>query len=153
MQLTSPNRRCGLMRSKSAAIASFAMMVLAACDAPAPRVDTAGATARAEVDRLTKIYTECVEGHAAAMPVADDTAGALADTIVKSCRPARNALFAKVADFDRLGHPTHSKEMAEAVAQASVATLDDALRQATVVTIIQRQQGIVDPPATPGTKI
>ncbi|KPF78479.1 hypothetical protein IP88_03500 [alpha proteobacterium AAP81b] len=134
-------------------VALLAALALAACDAPAPRVDTAGATARAEVDRLTKTYTECIEGHAAAMPVADDTAGALADTIVKSCRPARNALFAKVADFDRLGHPTHSREMAEAVAQASVATLDDALRQTTVVTIIKRQQGIGDAPATPGTRI
>ncbi len=114
--------------------------LLAACDAPAPRVDSEGQAARAEVDRLTKAYTECVSGHADAIPLPDQPAGSIALDIMKTCREARTALFRKVAAFDRIGHPRHSPEMAEAVAQASVATLDDELRQGAVVTIIKRQQ-------------
>jgi hypothetical protein len=114
--------------------------VLAACDAPAPRVDSAGQSARAEVDALTKQYTGCVEGHAGAIPLPQQPAGSIAPDIMKTCREARTALFRKVAAFDRIGHPKHSAAMAEAVAQASVATLDDELRQGAVVAIIKRQQ-------------
>ncbi len=134
------------------ALAATGLLALAACDAPAPRSGSAGQTARAEVDALTKQYTGCVAGHADAVPLPQEPAGSIALDIMKTCREARTALFRKVSAFDRIGHPGHSVAMADAVAQASVAALDDELRQAAVVTIIRRQQA--DGPITlEGTKI
>lgn len=134
----------------------LAALALAACDAPAPRVDTEGQAMRAEIDRLTKVYADCVSGHADAVPLPDQPASTIVAEVMKSCRPARTELFRKVAAFDRFGHPKHSQAMADAVAQASVATLDDDIRQAAVVTIFKRQQGMAPTPpagAAKGTTI
>ncbi len=126
----------------------FAALALAACGT-APPPPTQGAAARAEVDRLTKVYTDCIAGHADAVPLGDSPAGTIVDGIVRTCKTARAALVTTVADFDRIGHPKHSPTQAEAVAEASVATLEDALRQNAVVAIVKRQSA-----ATPeGTKI
>lgn len=131
-------------------------LALAACDAPAQRPDTEGQAMRAEVDHLTKVYADCVSGHADSIPLNDDPAGNIVDEVMKSCRPARNTLYRKVSAFDRFGHPKHTPEMADAVAQASVATLDDEIREAAVVTIFKRRQGMAPTPpagAPRGTKI
>lgn len=127
------------------------LLALAACDAAPPRVDTAGTAARAEVDAATKLYAECIAGHADAIPLPDDGAGSIVDSIVRSCKPARVDLIAKVAAFDRIGHPKHRPDQAEAVAEASVLTIEDELRQAAVVAIIKRQGE--DAETAKGTKI
>ena len=128
------------------------VLALAGCDAPAPRPDTQGQAMRAEIDRLTKVYADCVAGHADSIPLPDQPASTIVGDVMKSCRPARTALFRKVAAFDRFGHPKHSQALADAVAQASVATLDDQIRQAAVVTIFKRQQGMVDAPPAPAAR-
>lgn len=126
---------------------TLAGLALTACDAPAPRVDTAGQTARATVDAATKLYSDCVTGHAGAVPVSDEAAGSLALEILKTCKKARDDLAVKVATFHKLGNPKESQAMAEAVADASVKGIDDELRGQAVVTIVKRQG------ETKGTKI
>lgn len=116
-----------------------AALALAACSPPAPAADSQGQAARKVMDAASANYSQCVTGHAGAMPVDGDAAGSLALRILKSCRPARDVLVAKVAAFHRIGHPKESQAMAQAVADASVQTADDDLRQQAVVTIVKRQ--------------
>ena len=115
------------------------LLLLAACDAAPPRDDSKGQLLRAELDRMTRDYTACVDKQVAAADVSQDPAGSIAIAAVKACRPLRNALTLKVASFDRLGHPQHSAAQAEIVAEASVGVIEKDLREQAVVTIVKRQ--------------
>ena len=115
------------------------LLLLAACDAAPPRVDPKGQQMRAELDTLTADYGKCVDEKVAAADVSNDPAGSIAIEAVKACRPIRNALRLKVASFDRFGHPNHSANQAEAVAEASVGVIEKELRENAVVTIVKRQ--------------
>ncbi|WP_164156419.1 hypothetical protein [Sandarakinorhabdus rubra] len=112
---------------------------LAACDAAPQRPDSKGQQLRAELDRLTADYGKCVDEKIAAADVSQDPAGSIAIEAVKACRPIRNALKLKVASFDRFGHPNHTPQQAEAVADASVGVIEKELRENAVVTIVKRQ--------------
>jgi hypothetical protein len=115
------------------------LLALAACDAASPRPDPKGQQLRAELDKLTADYGTCVDEKVAAADVANDPAGSIAIEAVKACRPIRNALRLKVASFDRFGHPNHTPNQAEAVADASVGVIEKELREKAVVTIVKRQ--------------
>ncbi len=115
------------------------LLLLAACDAAPPRVDPKGQQMRAELDTLTADYGKCVDEKVAAADVSNDPAGSIAIEAVKACRPIRNALRLKVASFDRFGHPNHTPNQAEAVAEASVGVIEKELRENAVVTIVTRQ--------------
>ncbi len=115
------------------------LLLLAACDAAPPRADPKGQQLRAELDKLTADYGTCVDETVAAAEVANDPAGSIAIEAVKACRPIRGALRLKVASFDRLGHPNHTANQAEAVAEASVGVIEKELREQAVVTIVKRQ--------------
>jgi hypothetical protein len=115
------------------------LLGLAACDAAPPRPDPKGQQLRAELDKLTADYGKCVDEKVAAADVSNDPAGSIAIEAVKACRPIRDALRLKVASFDRFGHPNHSANQAEAVADASVGVIEKELREAAVVTIVKRQ--------------
>jgi hypothetical protein len=137
-------------------LAVSALLALAACEAPAPRPDTAGEAARAKVDELTKVYGDCVDGKAKSLEVKGVAAGSLALDILAMCEPDRAALAAEVAAFHKIGNPKETDAMAAAVADASVKTIDDEVRRAAVVTIIQRQgepapATAATPPATSDT--
>lgn len=121
------------------AIALSLLLSLAACDAAPPRVDPKGQQLRAELDTLTADYGKCVDEKVAAADVSNDPAGSIAIEVVKACRPIRNALRLKVASFDRFGHPSHTPNQAEAVAEASVGVIEKELRENAVVTIVKRQ--------------
>ena len=71
--------------------------------------------------------------------MSSDPAGSIAIEAVKACRPIRAALRLKVASFDRLGHPGHTPDQAEAVADASVGVIEKELRENAVVAIVKRQ--------------
>lgn len=114
-------------------------LLVAACSPPAARVDTQGQAARASVDAATKLYSDCVTGHAGAVPVTEEAAGSLALEILKTCKKARDDLAIKVAAFHKIGNPKESQAMADAVADASVKGIDDELRGQAVVTIVKRQ--------------
>jgi hypothetical protein len=114
-------------------------LLLAACDTAAPRVDPKGQILRAELDRMTQDYTACVDKNVAAADVSNDPAGSIAIEAVKACKPLRRALKLKVASFDRFGHPQHSANQAEIVAEASVGVIEKDLREQAVVTIVKRQ--------------
>jgi hypothetical protein len=120
-------------------LAVGAALLLAACDAAPPRVDPKGQQLRAELDKLTADFGKCVDDKVAAADVSKDPAGSIAIEAVKACRPIRNALTLKVASFDRFGHPNHSPNQADAVAQASVGVIEKELRENAVVTIVKRQ--------------
>ena len=121
------------------ALALPLLLSLAACDAAPPRVDTKGQQLRAELDTLTADYGKCVDEKVASADVSNDPAGSIAIEAVKACRPIRNALRLKVASFDRFGHPNHTPNQAEAVAEASVGVIEKELRENAVVTIVKRQ--------------
>ena len=121
------------------AAAVLVALTLAACDAAPPRPDPKGQQLRAELDSLTKEYAACVDKNIAAADVSNDPAGSIAIEAVKACRPIRGALKLKVASFDRFGHPNHSANQAEAVADASVGVIEKELRENAVVTIVKRQ--------------
>ena len=114
-------------------------LTLAACDAAPPRPDPKGQQLRAELDSLTKEYAACVDKNIAAADISNDPAGSIAIEAVKACRPIRGALKLKVASFDRFGHPNHSANQAEAVADASVGVIEKELRENAVITIVKRQ--------------
>jgi hypothetical protein len=124
---------------RAAALLAVASAALTACDAAPPRPDPKGQQLRAELDRMTRDYAACVDAKVAAADVSKDPAGSIAIEAVKACRPQRNALKLKVASFDRFGHPNHSANQAEAVADASVGVIEKELREQAVVTIVKRQ--------------
>ena len=115
------------------------LLLLGACDGAPPRRDPKGQQLRAELDRMTQDYAACVDRNIAAADVSNDPAGSIAIEAVKACRAIRGALRLKVASFDRLGHPGHSADQAEAVAEASVGVIEKELRENAVVTIVKRQ--------------
>ena len=120
-------------------LALLPLLGLAACDAAPPRPDPKGQQLRAELDRMTADYGKCVDEKVAAADVSQDPAGTIAIEAVKACRPIRNALKLKVASFDRFGHPGHTPQQAEAVADASVGVIEKELREKAVVDIVKRQ--------------
>ncbi len=130
-------------------LALTALLALAACEAPKSRPDTAGQASRGEVDTATKTYGECISTKADTLPVKDEAAGSLALDILKMCKPERDDLTTKVAAFHKLGNPKESDARADAVAEASVLSVDDEARRAAVVTIIKRQG--LSPGASNGT--
>lgn len=124
-----------MMRGTIAAM----LLGLAACDAaPAPQM-TEGEAQKVKMDLATKRYAECISDTAAASSVNDDAAGSIANRVVLQCKDARNALMADVIAFHQIGHPKFSIAQSKAVAEASIATIEDELRRETVVTIVSRQ--------------
>ncbi len=123
--------------------------LLAACSPAAPPKPTEGAAQQAKMDKATKAYAQCISDGAASIPVAGEAAGTLSDRIVIACKEKRNTLMADVIAFHQIGHPKFSIAQSKAVAEASVATIEDELRQQTVLTIFRRQSA--DPASAPQT--
>ena len=88
-------------------------------------------------DDLVHAYLQTEQAHLLRAYNADFLVNAI--EAVKACRPLRGALRLKVASFDRLGHPNHTPNQAEAVAEASVGVIEKELRETAVVTIVKRQ--------------
>ncbi|WP_426167398.1 hypothetical protein [Sandarakinorhabdus sp. DWP1-3-1] len=125
----------------------FALLALAACSPPAQRASTEGEAQQKRLDRATKEYSDCITRGAKEIDVKADAAGTLGDRVVLACKPLRNALMADVIAFHQIGHPKFSIDRSKAVAEASIATIEDDLRQQTVVTIVNRQTASEAPPA------
>ena len=116
-----------------------AALLVAACSPAAPPKPSEGAAQQARMDTATKAYADCIAAGAKSVGVAGDAAGSIANRIITGCKPARNALMADVIAFHQIGHPKFSIDQSKAVAEASIATIEDDLRQQTVVAIVQRQ--------------
>jgi putative hemolysin len=116
-----------------------AFFALVACSPPAPPKPSEGAAQQAKMDVATKAYSGCIAEGAKAVDVADEAAGTIANRVVVACKAQRNALMADVIAFHQIGHPKFSIDQSKAVAEASIATIEDELRQQTVVAIVQRQ--------------
>ncbi|KAB7647743.1 hypothetical protein [Polymorphobacter fuscus] len=114
-------------------------LLLAACSPAAPPRPTEGAAQQAKMDAATKAYSDCITRGAGSADVAGDAAGSIANRVVLACKDQRNALMADVIAFHQIGHPKFSIDQSKAVAEASIATIEDELRQQTVVAIVQRQ--------------
>ena len=114
-------------------------LALVACSPSAVRAPTEGEAQKKQVDAATKVYGACIEAGADSIDVSDEAAGTLANRVVLACKEKRNALMADVIAFHQVGHPKFSIAQSKAVAEASVATLEDELRQQTVLTIFRRQ--------------
>lgn len=125
----------------------IAALALAACSPPAQRTETEGQAQKTKVDAATKAYAECIDQGAKTIDVANAAAGTLGDRVVVACKPLRNALIADVTAFHQIGNPKFSIDQSRAVAEASVATIEDDLRQQTVVTIVTRQTASSTPAA------
>ena len=114
-------------------------VLLAACSPAAPPKPTEGAAQQTKMEAGTKAYAECIAKGATTVAVAGDAAGEIANRVVTACKEKRNTLMADVIAFHQIGHPKFSIDQSRAVAEASIATIEDDLRQQTVVTIVQRQ--------------
>ncbi|WP_310496468.1 hypothetical protein [Sandarakinorhabdus sp.] len=128
-----------MTRAAPGVAAVVAAVLLAGCDAPAPRPDSKGQAMRAQVDRLTRAYADCVSAQARGAQLNGDPAGSIAMGLMKTCRPLRGPLKAGVAAFHKFGHPKETDQVADLVAEASVGVLDADLRQSAVVIIVKRQ--------------
>ena len=117
----------------------IALFALAACSPSAPSKPTEGAAQKAKMDAATKVYADCIAEGAKSVAVADDAAGSIADNVVTTCKEKRNTLMVDVIAFHQIGHPKFSIAQSKAVAEASIATIEDELRQQTVLTIVGRQ--------------
>ena len=91
------------------------------------------------MDKAAKAYAKCIDDGAASIALGDDPAGSIGDRVVIACKALRNTLMADVIAFHQIGHPKFSIAQSKAVAEASVATIEDELRQQTVLTIFRRQ--------------
>ena len=91
------------------------------------------------MDAATSAYSACIAAGAKSVGVANDAAGSIANRVVVGCKAQRNALMADVIAFHQIGHPKFTIDQSKAVAEASIATIEDELRQQTVVTIVTRQ--------------
>jgi hypothetical protein len=114
------------------------LLAVAACDAPPPK-PSEGAAQKAQMDKATTVYANCIAEGAKAIPVEGEAAGTLGNRVVKGCKDLRQTLMADVIAFHQIGHPKFTIDQSKAVAEASVATIEDELRQQAVVTIVQRQ--------------
>ena len=119
------------------------VLVLAACSPPAPPKPSEGAAQKAQMDKATTAYADCITEGAKTIPVAGEAAGTLGNRVVLACKDLRQTLMADVIAFHQIGHPKFTIDQSKAVAEASVATIEDELRQQAVVTIVQRQ--LADP--------
>jgi hypothetical protein len=124
------------------ALTLVAALLLAACDAPAPRVDTAGEAARKVMDEATARLSECVDREAAAAPVEGRSAGAVAQEVMAACRAERAALVERVQEFRVIGYPKEEAERRRVIAESSVAAIETTLRQQAVTTTITRQMAL-----------
>jgi hypothetical protein len=128
-------------------------LALAACSPSPVRGPTEGEAQKKQVDAATKLYDTCIEDGARNIDVRDEAAGTLANRVVLACKGKRNALMADVIAFHQIGHPKFTIAQSKAVAEASVATIEDELRQQTVLTIFRRQSaGAAGAPPTAAPK-
>ena len=125
----------------------IAVFAVAACSPATPRKSTDGEAQQKKMDAATTAYAECIATAAETVQVADDAAGSIADRVVLGCKPLRNTLMADVSAFHQIGHPKASIAESRAVAEASIATIEDELRQQTVVSIVKRQTETAGSPA------
>jgi putative hemolysin len=114
-------------------------VVLSACSPTAPPKPSEGVAQKAQMDQATTAYANCITEGAKAIPVVGEAAGTLGNRVVKGCKDLRQTLMADVIAFHQIGHPKFTIDQSKAVAEASVATIEDELRQQAVVTIVQRQ--------------
>jgi len=117
----------------------LAALAIAACSPSAPPKPTEGAAQQTRMDVSTTAYACCISNGAKTIAVAGEAAGTLGDRVVTACKPLRQTLMADIIAFNQIGHPKYSIDQSKAVAEASVATAEDELRQQAVVTIVQRQ--------------
>jgi hypothetical protein len=120
-------------------LAVLAALLLAACSAPPPK-PSEGMAQQAKMDKATKTYADCITAGAASIPLDDEAVGTLSNRVVLACKAERRALLADVIAFHQIGHPKFSIDQSKAVAEASVATIEDELRDQNVVTLFRRQQ-------------
>ncbi len=121
------------------------LVALAACSPPAPPKPTEGAAQKAIMEKANAAYAKCISDGAASIAVGDEPAGSIGDRVVIACKPLRNTLMADVIAFHQIGHPKFSIAHSKAVAEASIATIEDELRQQTVLTIFRRQSATPAP--------
>lgn len=121
--------------------AAAALLALAACDSePAPPPPkTQGQIQREKVDAVTKVFTDCILAEAGRVPL-DAAVGSLVQKVIKTCPKEREALTEEVRAFYRIGNPSAQPDYVDAVAQASVKTLESGLREQAAMAILNRQE-------------
>jgi hypothetical protein len=136
-----------MTRIVKASLIGGLVMGLAACSPGAPK-PTEGAAQKAKMDLATTAYAECITDAAANTDAFNDAAGSIANRVLLQCKEARNRLMADVIAFHQIGHPKFSIDQSKAVAEASVATIEDELRRQAVVTVVSRQMAASPNPAS-----
>jgi sRNA-binding protein len=133
------------------ALLAATLLGLAGCSGPAstdfPEM-TEGEAQKAKMDLATTRYSDCITAGAREVDVNNDAAGSIANRVVLACKEQRNKLMADVTAFHQLGHPKFSIAQSKAVAEASIATIEDELRRQAVVTVVTRQLAVGTPAPT-----
>ncbi len=111
-------------------------VALAACNAAPPRPTVAGVEGRKRVDAATATWANCLDASAKKLATPTTEAADAADNAFKYCAPQRAALVAEIKRFHRLGAPTETEAYNSAVAEASVAGIENDLRSQTEVTAV-----------------
>ena len=117
----------------------LALLALAACDKPAPRAPTAGQVERGRIDAAMTAYAQCVYGAAKRDATAAATPGDIVDAAVAGCSAQRADLVTKVGVFQKIGAPTSTPAYTRAVAEQSVAAMEEDLRSEATTIAIDRQ--------------
>ncbi len=120
-------------------VALLGLLALAACDAPAPRAPAPGQTARSSVDAAMTAYATCVYDEAKKLATPTGLPADLVEAAVKACAPARGALVAKVAKFQVIGSPKSTPAYTAAVADQSVAAMENDMRAEATTIVVDRQ--------------
>ena len=123
-------------------LALLGLCALAACDKPAPRAYVPGQVARATVDAAMTTYATCVYNRAKQLAVPARLPADIVDEAVKACAPGRADLVARVAAFQKIGSPKSTPAYTAAVAEQSVAAMEDEMRAEATTTAVSRQNEI-----------
>lgn len=115
------------------------LLALVACAPESAPKQSEGAAQKAVMDASTKAYADCITDTIDKTDVNNDAAGAVANRIMLACKEKRNRLLADVIVFHQIGHPKFTIDQSKAVAEASIATIEDELRRQTIVTIVSLQ--------------
>lgn len=121
------------------AVALLALTLAACGAAPPPPAPTAGQVARKSIDVAMTAYATCVYGQAKQLAAPAKLPADIVDAAARACAPAKAALVAKVATFQKIGSPTSTAAYTDAVADQSVAAMEDDLRAEATTMAIDRQ--------------
>lgn len=118
------------------------LLLLAACgqsNNPAPE-PSEGVALRQSLNEQTADYANCViDAGEHLVDSVDKLPGQMADEAFAACAPRREQLLSDVLKFRRLGYPPEDEARSQAIAEQSVTTLENELRDRVLIITTKRR--------------